>query len=91
MKKYEVKKNHCDLYFHSIVLASWSLMEVRSVFCVVGTEFIGVVSRHPEGPATGHFDSIVLGFLRLQANSELVSKIQSSYCLLLIAALPIYI
>jgi len=53
-------------------------MEVRSVFCVVGTEFIGVVSRHPEGPATGRFDSIVLGFLRLQANSELVSKVQAA-------------
>jgi hypothetical protein len=75
VKNYEPKKNHCDLYFPSIALASWSLVEVQSVFCVVGTEFIGVVRRHSEGPATGYFDSIIPGFLRLQANSELISKI----------------
>ena len=85
------KKSHCDLYLPSIALASWSLMEVQSVFCVVGTEFVGAVRRHLEGPATGHFHSIVLGFLRLQANSELIPKIQNCYCLLLIAALPIYV
>jgi hypothetical protein len=61
VKNYE-KKNNCDLYFPSFALASWSLVEVQSFFCVVGTEIIGAVRRHLEGPATGHFDSIVLIF-----------------------------
>jgi hypothetical protein len=88
MKK---KKNHCDLYFPSFALVSFSLVEVQSVFCVVGVEFIGAVRRHLEGPATGHLDSIVLGFLRLQANSGLIYTIQSCYCLLHIAAFQVYI